>query len=126
VLESRDGVAMIAARRLDAGRVMQVGYDETWRWRMAGGDESAAAHREWWSRLVGAVAYAPLVPRGPGVRSIDETPLASLVAALGPPTLLDAGLVAHGDNARITWMLFILVAACLIAEWASRRLRGAR
>jgi len=60
------------------------------------------------------------------VRSIDETPLASLVAALGPPTLLDAGLVAHGDNARITWMLFILVAACLIAEWASRRLRGAR
>ena len=126
VLESRDGVAMIAARRLDAGRVMQVGYDETWRWRMAGGDESAAAHREWWSRLVGAVAYAPLVPRGPGVRSIDETPLASLVAALGPPTPLDAGLVAHGDNARITWMLFILVAACLIAEWASRRLRGAR
>ena len=126
VLESRDGVAMIAARRVDAGRVMQVAYDETWRWRMAGGDESAAAHREWWSRLVAAVAYAPLVPRGSGTTSIDETPLASLVDALGPPTPMDGRPGARGDNARVTWMLFILVAACLLAEWTSRRLRGAR
>ncbi len=126
VLESRDGVAMIAARRIDAGRVMQVGYDETWRWRMAGGDESAAAHREWWSRLVAAVAYAPLVPRGSGMTTIDETPLASLVDALGPATPMDGRLVARTDNARLTWVLFILVAASLLAEWTSRRLRGAR
>lgn len=126
VLESRDGVAMIAARRVDAGRVMQVGYDETWRWRMAGGDESAAAHREWWSRLVAAVAYAPLVPRGSGMTTIDETPLASLVDALGPATPMDGRLVARTDNARVAWVLFILVAASLLAEWTSRRLRGAR
>ena len=126
VLESRDGVAMMAARRVDAGRVMHVGYDETWRWRMAGGDESVAAHREWWSRLVAAVAYAPLVPRSAGVPSIDETPLASLVDALGPPTPMDGGVAARRKTARITWMLFILVAASLLAEWTSRRLRGAR
>jgi len=126
VLESRDGVAMIAARRVDAGRVMQVGYDETWRWRMAGGDESAVAHREWWTRLVTAVAYAPLVPRASGMTSIDETPLASLVDALGPPTPTDGRLATPRDNSRVTWMLFVLVAASLLAEWTSRRLRGAR
>jgi len=126
VLESRDGVAMIAARRLDAGRVMQVGYDETWRWRMAGGDESTAAHREWWSRLVAAVAYAPLVPRESRPTTIDETPLASLVDAVGPSTPMEGRLAAHADNGWITWMLFILVAASLLAEWTSRRLRGAR
>ena len=126
VLESRDGVAMIAARRVDAGRVMQVGYDETWRWRMAGGDESAVAHREWWTRLVAAVAYAPLVPRASGMTSIDETPLASLVDALGPPTPMDGRLATPRDNSRVTWMLFVLVAASLLVEWTSRRLRGAR
>jgi hypothetical protein len=126
VLESRDGVAMIAARRLDAGRVMQVGYDETWRWRMAGGDESAAAHRAWWSRLVAAVAYAPLVPRESGLTPIDEAPLASLVDALGPSAPIDGRPTAPTDGARITRMLFILTVASLLGEWTSRRLRGAR
>ena len=126
VLESRGGVAMIAARRLDAGRVMQVGYDETWRWHMAGSDESAAAHRAWWSRLVAAVAYAPLVPRESGLPSIDETPLASLVDALGSPTPMPARPAAPTDNTRITWMLFMLIAVSLFAEWTSRRVRGAR
>jgi hypothetical protein len=105
---------------------MQVGYDETWRWRMAGGDEAAAAHREWWSRLVAAVAYAPLVPRGSGVASVDETPLASLVDALGPATPMDRRLAPRTDEARITWILFTLVATSLLAEWTARRLRGAR
>jgi len=126
VLESRDDMVMIAARRVDAGRVMQVGYDETWRWRMAGGDESAAAHREWWSRLVAAVAYAPLIPRGSGMTSIDETPLASLVEALGPPTTMDGRPATRTDRARVTWMLFLLAAASLLVEWTSRRFRGAR
>ena len=35
-LESRDNAVTVAARRVDAGRVVQSGYDETWRWRMAG------------------------------------------------------------------------------------------
>jgi hypothetical protein len=126
VLESRDGVAMIAARRVDAGRVMQVGYDESWRWRMAGGDEGAAAHREWWSRLLAAVAYTPLVPRNSGVIAVDETPLASLVDALGPATPTNARLAPRTDSRRITWILFTLIVVSLLAEWTSRRLRGAR
>jgi hypothetical protein len=126
VLESRGGAAMVAARRVDAGRIMQVGYDETWRWRMGGGDEAAAAHREWWSRLVAAVAYAPLVPRTSAPSAVDETPLASLIGALGPAAPFDEQLAPRTDGARITWMLFGLVVASLLGEWASRRLRGAR
>jgi hypothetical protein len=125
-LESRDANVMVAARRVDAGRVMQVGYDETWRWRMGGGDEAAAAHREWWSRLVAAVAYAPLVPRASAASTVDEMPLASLVDALGPASPLDAKLAPRRDDSRVTWMLFALVVASLLAEWTSRRLRGAR
>jgi hypothetical protein len=126
VLESRDGSVMVAARRVDAGRVIQVGYDETWRWRMGGGGEAALAHREWWSRLVAAVAYAPLVPRASAPSALDETPLASLIDALGPAAPLDSRLVPRTNDARITWTLFALVVASLLAEWTSRRLRGAR
>ena len=125
-LESRDTNVMVAARRVDAGRVIQVGYDETWRWRMGGGDEAAAAHREWWSRLVAAVAYAPLVPRSSVAATVDEMPLASLVGALGPATPLDASLAPRRDTARITRILFALVLSSLLGEWTSRRLRGAR
>jgi hypothetical protein len=111
---------------VDAGRVVQTGYDETWRWRMSGGEEAVAAHREWWSRLVAAVAYAPLVPRASAPSALDETPLASLIDALGPAAPLDSRLVPRTNDARITWTLFALVVASLLAEWTSRRLRGAR
>ena len=127
VLESRDGPVTVAARRVDAGRVVQLGYDETWRWRMAGGDEAAAAHREWWSRLIAAVAYAPLVPRpAPAGAEVDETPLASLIDALGPATSFDARDAARTDGTRLTRVLFALALASLLLEWTSRRLRGAR
>jgi hypothetical protein len=125
-LESRDGAAVVAARRANAGRVMQSGYDETWRWRMAGGDEAAAAHREWWSRLVGAVAYTPVLSTAASPQSVDETPLASLIDALGPAAAPDARASPRGDPARVTHILFALVIAPLLLEWASRRLRGAR
>ena len=125
-LESRDANVMVAARRVDAGRVMHVGYDETWRWRMGGGDEAAAAHRKWWSRLVAAVAYAPLVPRSSVASTVDEMPLASLIDALGPASPPDASLAPSRDASRVTWMLFALVVASLLVEWTSRRLRGAR
>jgi hypothetical protein len=125
-LESRDGAAVVAARRANAGRVMQSGYDETWRWRMAGGDEAAAAHREWWSRLVGAVAYTPVLSTAASPRSVDETPLASLIDALGPAAAPDTRASPRGDPARVTRILFALVIASLLLEWASRRLRGAR
>jgi hypothetical protein len=126
-LESRNGVVLVAARRVDAGRVMQVGYDETWRWRMGGGDEAQAAHREWWSRIVAAVAYAPVVSRTSSASVItDETPLASLVDALGPASRFDTNVAPRGDRARVTRILFFILLGALLLEWASRRARGAR
>jgi hypothetical protein len=126
-LESRENVVTVAARRVDAGRVVQSGYDETWRWRMSGGDEAAAAHREWWSRLVAAVAYAPLVARATTTDdAIDETPLASLIDALGPASTIDGPVMPARDGTRTTRFLYALVVGALLLEWASRRLRGAR
>ena len=126
-LERRAAAVTIAARRVDAGRVLQSGYDETWRWRMSGGEEAVAAHREWWSRLVSAVAYAPLARRvSTGDVAIDETPLASLIDAVGPATSLDAAPGSTPDRSRTTRLLFALAVGALLLEWASRRLRGAR
>jgi hypothetical protein len=146
-LESRDATPVIAARRASAGRVLQSGYDETWRWRMSGGDGAVAAHREWWSRLVSAVAYAPLVPvshaaavsmvgASPDMLQpsgapldeapLDEAPLAALIDALGAPAPLTPGLTPEPDPARATRILFALVVGSLLLEWTSRRLRGSR
>jgi hypothetical protein len=127
VLESRNGVVTVAARRIGAGRVVQSGYDETWRWRMAGGEQALAAHREWWSRLLAAVVYAPVVARPLAADDMpDETPLASLIHALGPPATSDARIAPRTDGSRTTELLFALVVGALLLEWASRRLRGAR
>jgi hypothetical protein len=124
VLEDRDGRVAAAARRVEAGRVVQLGYDETWRWRLGGGARSLEAHRAWWSALVSSVAHRavvelPLDPRD------DDAPRARLVDALGAP-------LAQVDSTptRALWMpspalLFALVSALLLAELASRRLRGA-
>jgi hypothetical protein len=126
-LESRGSAVTIAARRIDAGRVIQVGYDETWRWRMSGGDAALAAHREWWSRLVSSVAYAPLSRRvSAGDVAIDEMPLASLVDAVGPPAAPRAAPRSRPDSQRTTMILFAIAVGALLLEWASRRLRGAR
>ena len=132
-LETRGTAVTVAARRVAAGRVLQSGYDETWRWRMSGGDEAMTAHREWWSRLVSAVAYAPLVRRASGgdvsldgIGATDEAPLASLIDALGPASTLDGRLGADTDDTRMTRILFAAAFAALLLEWASRRLRGAR
>ena len=126
-LEKRNAAVIVAARRVDAGRVVQSGYDETWRWRMAGGDGAVAAHREWWSRLVSSVAYAPLVRRASaGDVAIDETPLSSLVDAIGPATTAERAPGAAPDSSRVTQLLFALALGALLLEWASRRLRGSR
>ena len=125
-LESRDRAVIVAARRVGLGRVLQLGYDETWRWRMGGGDEAATAHREWWSRLVAAVAYAPVVRRASaGDVGVDETPLASLIDALGPAVPLDTSLKPPRDETGTTRLLFAVAIVALLLEWTSRRLRGA-
>jgi len=137
-LERRGAAVAAAARRAGAGRVVQLGYAETWRWRMLGGGDAPAAYREWWSRVVGSAAYAPTVPRaaGAGARTPtaaniapdtapDAAPYARAVAELGPP-LAVAPVASAADARDVPWWLFPLIAAALLTEWTSRRFRGAR
>ena len=121
-LESRDGHVAIAARRAGMGRVVQVGYDESWRWRFGGGAHAPEAERAWWSELVAGVAYR-------GARAVaapanaDAAPLAQLIAVLGPPT--SAAAPAALDPRGLPWWLLAVILAALLAEIGSRRLRGA-
>jgi hypothetical protein len=56
---------------------------------------------------------------------LDRAPVASLIERLGPLAL---GPTISGAPVRATvprsW-LFVLLSLCLLAEWGSRRLRGA-
>jgi hypothetical protein len=122
-LEARGSVAVVAARREGAGRVVQTGYIDSWRWRM-GADHGIAAHRAWWAGLVSAVAYAPAVARAPD-RTSDNAPVAHLIDAFGPTTTVSGAPVSGSDPSRRGWLFAVIVIA-LGAEWASRRLRGAR
>jgi hypothetical protein len=112
----------VAARRAGMGRVLAIGYDESWRWRMLGGTSGVGAHRRWWSSAVGSVAPS----RGASAISTgDAAPLASLIAALGPPSpaVASGGRSSHDP---LPMILLIIATACLLAETASRRFRGAR
>jgi hypothetical protein len=132
VLETRagrtGGAAQVAAAawRVGQGRVVQIGYRDTWRWRMAGAEaHPVRAHRAWWAALVSAVAYAPRLP-APVAEPFEPTPLASLVATLGPPKPRPAIVLGVLDDPRLVPLLFGLLLAALGLEWTSRRLRGAR
>ena len=122
VLERRGNAAAVAARRVERGRVVTTGYRDTWRWRMAGGESSVQAHRDWWADLVAGVAYAGRITRQPAPVS-DEAPLAALIDRLGPASRAPAG-PGPGLGFSRAW-LFGLLAAALLLEWSSRRLRGA-
>jgi len=124
VLDRRaDGIA-IAARRVGAGRVLQVGYDDSWRWRMAGGVASEREHRDWWTRAVGSVAYVPGAVEEVRRRSPESAPLAYLVSRLGPAQSAPASAMTRSAVDRRILMALIMI--LLLSEWASRRLRGAR
>jgi hypothetical protein len=122
VFERRDGAAVVGAVRVGAGRVLNAGYDDTWRLRMVSPDDRAPdRHREWWSSLVGSVAQVRLIPRE--TPPVDEAPYAATVAALGspqPPGQLPDGGTPFPWNA----LLAAIAAAALLGEWLSRRLRG--
>jgi hypothetical protein len=122
-IEARDGVTAIAARRHNSGRVLQEGYADTWKWRMSGDDSSPAAHREWWTKAVSSVAYAPVVRQSPVEN--DNSPVARLVAALGPSSEATESLATQARSISL-WLLAAALAFSLLAEWLSRRLRGAR
>jgi hypothetical protein len=123
-LESRDGRVIAAARRAGAGRVVQLGYDETWRWRLAGSGDAPTAHRDYWSTVVAAAAYRAAAPVPARSQRADAAPLASLYADLGDPTLPAAAALHVTPGLR--WWMFAMLALFLFAEWSSRRLRGAR
>jgi hypothetical protein len=123
--EKRGAAVAIAAQRVGAGRVLQLGYEDTWRWRMSGSDGAVRDHRLWWTRLVSNVAYASRVPRTTATVSTDEAPMIGLVAAIGagrsPGTMKN---LASQSPDWIVW-LFGFLALGLVGEVASRRQRGA-
>jgi hypothetical protein len=124
-LALRGAFIAAAARREGEGRVLQFGYDESWRWRMQGGEGAVAAHREWWSRAVGSVAFAPdaAAEASPAASAAEGAPIARVVDALGPPVAASPDSVPA--RRLPAWLLPMLV-AILLVEWASRRFRGAR
>ncbi|HEU4586345.1 MAG TPA: hypothetical protein VFR95_11375 [Gemmatimonadaceae bacterium] len=121
-VERRGADVSIAARRAGQGRVIETGYTTSWRWRLAGGDDAPARHREWLAGLVASVAYT-------GRTSIaspptDAAPLASLIDRLGPaaPEWKEAGL----DQEIVARWVFGVLCAALLLEWSSRRIRGVK
>jgi hypothetical protein len=123
-LERRAGAIVVAARRVGVGRVLQIGFDDSWRWRMAGGPGSAAAYRDWWARVVAAVAYVPGAPPHVANGSGASAPLAHLIDRLGPSRPIAAGNTPRAPVDR--GLLLALIMILLLAEWASRRVRGLR
>ena len=125
-LERRGASVSVAARRTGVGRVVQVGHDDSWRWRMASGDAAIGAHRAWWSSLVSAVAYAPVAPAAHSSGAApDPAPRAALHDALGEAAPAPEDGPAR-SRAPLRLATFVGVVALLLLEWASRRLRGAR
>jgi hypothetical protein len=131
-LERVGGTVTVAARAAASapegrgGRVIQLGYDESWRWRLEGGDDAPLAHRRWWSRVVSGVAHAPLVALA-GAPASSPAPLAELHEALGAPSPEGPDERTLRGRARPDpRVLFGAILLLLLAEWGSRRLRGER
>jgi hypothetical protein len=134
-LEGEPAGVTVAVRRAGAGRVITVGYDESWRWRMLGGENGPSAHRDWWSRTVGLVAperaeeglsdVQSVRPSDSPTVRLSQAPTAALFAALGPPAPAATDATSPARDS-LPLALLALVVAALLAETASRRFRGAR
>jgi hypothetical protein len=121
-IERDNGSIAVAARREQLGRVIAVGYRDSWRWRLLGGDDAPDAHRRWWSDLVGAVAAQR--PASPARAVTDDpAPLAALIRDLGPPA---SAAVTGAITIPLASIVFAVCVLLLLGEWTSRRLRGAR
>jgi hypothetical protein len=121
-LERRGNRPVVVARRVASGRVIAIGYDDTWRLRMVPTSESAPeSHRMWWSSLVASAAYSRPVPRD--VTPVDEAPLAATIDALGLATSVTDEAPRTPSIPWEAWLAAI-AAAALLGEWLSRRLRG--
>jgi hypothetical protein len=117
-VERRGEAVTVAARREQLGRVVAVGYADTWRWRMEGPEGSLGAHAAWWSAMVASVTRA--TPATVATRG-DPAPLAAWHAALGAPAPepRSGGLPLMDER----WLLAAALAA-FTAAWVSRRTRG--
>ena len=124
-LDRRGNAVTAAARRYGAGRVAQLGYLDTWRWRMSGGESSVADHRKFWTNAVAGVAYAPITLSEPE-STVDNAPLARLIGTLGRPSPAVRPSLAQTTGSVSLWWLFAILSLSLLAEWISRRTRGAR
>jgi hypothetical protein len=122
-IERRGAQIVVALRRVGAGHVEQIGYRDTWRWRMAGGDSGITMHRRWWVARVADVAYAPRIPLASPV-DVDPAPLAAWYGQFGSPTRVSAGMPAPPWSPSLAW-LFTTALVALLVEWTSRRIRGA-
>lgn len=122
-LERRGDHVTLAARRVGPGKVLQNAYTNSWRWRMAGGDNAPDEHRAWLADLVANVAYAPRATIA--APPADPVPVAAIVDRLGPavPAVMDRSAL---DPTRLAAWVFTILCMALIAELASRRLRGVR
>lgn len=130
----------LLARRIGRGRVVAMPYRETWRWRMQGTDDGLADHRAWWQAALAAAVpaswAAPHAASDPYPQ--DAAPWADLVALAGAPSAPNSAggqaeatrtaTVGHGEVPlhRNLPVLFTVALTALLAEWASRRLRGLR
>ena len=130
-LELRDGRIAVAARRVGAGRVVQVGYQNSWLWRMAGNDDAPNAHRRWWTDILSGV-----VPQTAPVKraildaehdTLDAAPIAALARDVGVPVITPTAVrtMSRTFSASLDsrWLLAIAVVS-LLASWALRRWRG--
>jgi hypothetical protein len=132
LVESREGLPAIVARRVGAGRIVQMGYGDTWRWRMEGEGRAVEEHRTFWSRTVGLAVSAKSHPRNAMIDGVpaprdaardDPAPRAELFHALGAPT--DAVGTASSPPRALPRWIGLLILAMFVIEWASRRGRGA-
>ena len=121
VLERRGSVEAVAARRIERGRAVTSGYVDTWRWRLGGGADAVREHRDWWAGLVAGVAHTGRIVR-PAEGLTDEAPFAALITRLGQSSV--APTSRDGPSPVSRGLLFGVLLAALLVEWASRRLRG--
>ena len=120
-LEQRGREIAVAAMRVGFGRVAEIGYSDTWRWRMQGTPGSLADHRDWWSAMVSQVAYAPRISAAHS--NDDRAPYADLVEVAGKSTAPIGGARQIDEpTSQLIWIA--LLASLLLIEWSSRRLRG--
>ena len=130
-LESRDGRIAVAARRVGAGRVVQIGYDNSWLWRMGGNDDAPIAHRRWWTAILSGVVRqsAPVstMRLDPEHDTLSAAPIAALARDVGLPVVrassvdtMSRSFIASFDP---RWLLGLAVLS-LVATWLLRRWRG--